>query len=263
LFATEEFIQASRKFVCIRIETYENKQAEAMVRQLLNGRFANTAFCIFDPQGKQRLSRTGRSPSMALSAGRRHERSTTNDDSIVQQMNQVAAKYSATGRSEESALQDFYTFRQALNVASADQRLLIFINANNKDQATIASQLKPVLATEDIVGKFHVDFADADADKSWAESIQGNKNQPGIVIIRAGTFGQSGVVMNQLPVSATAEQVKTALLDANEKFARVEDRKTYRDHVTQGRRERIYFANEIPYGEDRDGDGKPDRRRGR
>jgi len=57
LFATKEFIEASRKFVCIRIETYENKKSEAMVRKLLGGKFANTAFAIFNPTGTQQLSR--------------------------------------------------------------------------------------------------------------------------------------------------------------------------------------------------------------
>ena len=178
-------------------------------------------------------------------------------------MNQISAKYSSAARSNESALQDFYTFRQALNVASADQRLLIFVNADETDRELIKSALQPVLADDEMVGKFHLDFADSDSDENWSKAIKGDKNEPGIVIIRAGKFGMDGVVMNQLPASATAKQIKAALLEANQEFANLEDRKQYSRHVVQGRRERIYFENEIPYGEDRDGDGKPDKQRGR
>jgi hypothetical protein len=142
LFAKKEFIEASRKFVCIRIETYENKESEAMVRKLLNGKFANTAFCVFDPQGKRQLSSAGRSPSQGLQTrgGRGRGRggpsakpgsgTAAEDDShdnVIRQMQRIAGQFKSTGESEETALQDFNTFRQALNVASADQRLLMFV----------------------------------------------------------------------------------------------------------------------------------------
>ena len=231
-----------------------------MVRELLNGSFANTAFCIFDPQGKKRLSRTGRSPSSAMAA-RRRSRGT--DESIVSQMNQIAAKYSAKGKSEDTILQEFHSFRQALNVASADQRLLILVNADDTERGEIEAQLKPVFADKEIVGKFHLHIANEKSDKNWSKAIKGDKSQPGIVVIHAGKFGLDGTTLTQLPATATAEDIKTAMLNSNKKFAKLEDRKSYGSHVQQGRRQNIYFENEIPYGEDRDGDGEIDRKPGR
>jgi hypothetical protein len=278
LFAKKEFIEASRKFVCIRIETYENKESEAMVRKLLNGKFANTAFCVFDPQGKRQLSSAGRSPSQGLQTrgGRGRGRggpsakpgsgTAAEDDShdnVIRQMQRIAGQFKSTGESEETALQDFNTFRQALNVASADQRLLMFVNVDEKAITKVRSELQTVFADPEIVGKFHLDFANTKTDQKWGQAIDGSKNEPGLVIVHSGQFGIDGQVVSHLSATEDAESIKKALLAANEKFASAEKRKKYSSHVQQGRRQRLYFENEIPYGEDRDGDGKADGRGGR
>jgi len=67
LFSTEKFIEASRDFVCIRVETYESKRSEAMVRQLLRGKFENTSMAIFNPDGTEQLTRGARSPEQVFS----------------------------------------------------------------------------------------------------------------------------------------------------------------------------------------------------
>ena len=264
MFANEDFIEASRKFVCIRIETYENKESEKKVRALLNGAFANTAFCVFDPEGEERLSRAGRGPSMGLSGrGGRGGRGgqASGDAGVIQRMNQIAADYLPKGQKEDAILQDFNSFRQALNVASADQRLLVFLNAENNNRQQVEAELKQVFADSEIVGKFHLKLKDQTTDENWAKAVQGTSNKPGILIIRSGTYGLEGEVVKQLPLSSSASEIKTAMLNANKSFASLEDRKTYSEHVTSGRRQGIYFENEIPYGEDRDGDGKIDNQR--
>ena len=264
MFANEDFIEASRKFVCIRIETYENKESEEKVRALLNGAFANTAFCLFDPEGEERLSRAGRGPSMGLGGRGGRGEQASGDAGVIQRMNQIAAEYSPKGQKEDVTLQDFNSFRQALNVASADQRLLVFLNAESSNRQRVEAELKQVFADSEVVGKFHLKLKDGTMDENWAKVVQGATDKPGILIIRSGTFGLEGEVVEQLPISSDAKKIKSAMLNANKTFAAREDRKTYRDHVTSGRRQGIYFENEIPYGEDRDGDGKIDnQRRGR
>ena len=79
-----------------------------------------------------------------------------------------------------------------------------------------------------------------------------------------GLADDGGLFIPETIVKYDENEIKTAMLNANKTFASREDRKTYQDHVTSGRRQGIYFENEIPYGEDRDGDGKIDnQRRGR
>ena len=82
------------------------------------------------------------------------------------------------------------------------------------------------------------------------------------VVILSQNTGD-GAIIDKLPISTSSKKIKTALLAANQKFAKSEKRKVYSQHVVQGRRKGIYFENEIPYGEDRDGDGKIDKQKRR
>ncbi len=261
MFSQKAFIEASRQFVCCRIESYESKAAQDMVRSFLNGRFENTAFCILDPSGEERLSGTGRSPSQGLSE-RRGPGSSIDDADVIEKLNGIAKSYRPRGEASDAVLQDFHSFRQALNVASGDQRLLLFVAASGQALESAKRVLKPVMADPEIIGKFHVDLADAATDGEWAKAISEEKGASGLVIIRADPFGMEGTAVEHLPVTASGEVVKRALLAANEAFAKSEERKVYRDHVSVGREERIHFENGMPYGEDRDGDGVIDQRGG-
>lgn len=255
LFSNEALIQASREFVCIRIETYENKASEQRVRSLLRGRFANTAFCIFDPEGEERLSRAGRSPETLAGRG-----GDGDVDAIVREMNRIASAYCDEIDTDPALLQDFETFRQALNVASADQRLLLVVTSSHEQ---MLGNLREVICDDEVIGRFHIDLVGPDSDAGWADSIQGEHAEPGILIVRSGQFGLEGEVMQQLPQGASVDEIKRALRACNTEFASLEDRKDHGEHVAAGRRQGIYFENEIPYGEDRDADGVPDQRESR
>ncbi|MEM6915746.1 MAG: hypothetical protein AAF491_04185 [Verrucomicrobiota bacterium] len=263
MFSTKEFIEASRDFVCVRLETFENKEHQAMVREILNGRFANTAFALFAPDGEEQLSRGGRGPKDIIGAsGRGPNASPGTPAEVAAAMKEIAGEYSPRGQSDEMVLQDFHTFRQALNVASGDQRLLLFVAASSGDHERIRETLRPIFAEEAIIGRFHLDFGTAEPDASWSEKISGVKGKSGFVIIQAGQFGLEGKALAHLPLNTDAETLMTALLSSNATYADTEERKDYSQHVREGRQERIYFENEIPYGEDRDGDGEIDNARG-
>ena len=257
MFSTTEFIDASRSFVCIRIETYENKESEEKVRSLLNGRLANTVFCMFNPEGTRRLSRAGSSPTQVMGRG-----ASDINEGIIDEMKQVASRYEAKA-TDGAVLQDFLSFRQALNVASADQRLLVFVNGEEAAVKELMPTLQKLFADEEVVGRFHLDIL-GDKDTKWVDAIKGAKSKPAINIIQAGKFGLDGTLMSELPLDSSLEQLKEKLLAENKKFGSTEDRKVYADHVMEGKRKGINFETEIPYGEDRDGDGEIDRsRRGR
>ena len=233
-----------------------------MVRSFLNGRFENTAFCLLAPDGKKRLSRTGRSPRQGMGGGPGRRNGGGQDSSVIATMGVIAKKYKAKGTESEAVVQDFHTFRQALNVASGDQRLLVFVAASEKPQEKLRNSLRPVFADDAVIGRYHVDFSDREADAKWADAVTGGKNKAGLFIIQADEFGMEGKVLERLPLDAGAGEIKAALAKANARFAKSETRKVYSDHVMEGRRERVHFENGMPYGEDRDGDGKIDEGRG-
>ena len=233
------------------------------MRKLLNGSFANTAFCVLTPDGEERLSRSGRSPLMAFSKTRRPPGEDGDDEVTVPAMEEIAKKYIATGDPSTPVVQDFQSFRQSLNVASGDQRLLLYVATPEDKQSELRKRLSPVMGDEKIIGRFHTDFYSKDADEKWADVITGEDGTTGLFIIQSGQFGQKGKVMTQLPLDAKAEEITSALLKANETFSETESRKVYSEHVAEGRKEGVHFETNMPYGEDRDGDGKIDERRGR
>ena len=231
-----------------------------MVRTFLMGSFANTAFCVLAPDGEARLSRSGRGPSALF--GRRGGPEVTSEK-VVQALKRISAKYSLKGTSKGATLPDFHSTRQAVNVASGDQRLLLLTVASEEERGQVKKTLRPVLNDPEVIGRFHHDFAEAEGDQDWTELLEGKKSKTGFFLVQAGSFGLAGTVVAELPLTSDVSELKTTLLKSNQAFAKTEERKVYREHVKQGRRQRIHFENEVPYGEDRDGDGVIDKKSGR
>ncbi len=60
-------VTASRNFVCVRPQTYEDQAEAELLLSLFQGRsgvLENTVFCVLDPDGRRTLTRPGRSPQM-------------------------------------------------------------------------------------------------------------------------------------------------------------------------------------------------------
>lgn len=168
-----------------------------MEGEFLNGRFENTAFCILAPDGKKRLSGTGRSPRQAFRVGRSSPDG--QNAAVIEKIEEVTAKYPAKGRKADAVVQNFHSFKQALNIASGDQRLLVFVVAAKKERSGLKKSLQAVANHSDVIGRYHFDFADA-LDAKWSDVTEGNQHKTGIFIIRAGQFGQDGKVVAELSI---------------------------------------------------------------
>lgn len=179
---------------------------------------------------------------------------------VVAVLNEISSEYLTKGEGSEAGLQDFHTIRQALNVASGDQRLLILTVGDEKEEES-EGVLRKLFNDRELMGRFHHDFVRKEED--WQELVVGEKEEAGFLIVQADRFGMSGKVVAELSLSVGGKELKEALIEANGVFAATEERKSYREHVSEGRRQGIYFEGGVPYGEDRDGDGKIDERRGR
>lgn len=250
----------------MRLESFESKEHQDRIREFLNGRFENTAFCILSPDGEKRLSGTGRSPQMGFGIRGRPVVGGPDEKEYNQkaigEMEKIAARYPAKAGVAAAVVQDFHTFKQALNVASGDQRLLVFTVAAKKDRAGLKKSMRQVANHPGALGRFHYDFADT-VDAQWSKVVRGDRNKTGIFIIRSGEFGQDGQVMAELPLTSSAGVILSELAEANKDFAATEKRKVYSEHVEKGRREGVKYQDNMPWGEDRDADGKIDARRGR
>ena len=200
------------------------------------------------PDGQEWLTPASRGPEQVL--GRR---------GATEALHRYALMYPAKADSKDALVQDFHSFRQALNVASADQRVLVVINAPAEQEAKLRQSLRAVANDKSVIGRFHFDF---EQDGGWKANVTGTSEQPGIVLIHPGEFGITGKVLKQLPLNAPNEQIIAIMRQANTQFAATTEKKVYSQHVAKGNREGIYFEGAVPYGEDRDGDGEIDRRGG-
>ena len=237
-----------------------------MVRGLLDGKFVNTAFCVLAPDGEKQLSRAGRSPAMGLGIRQGPDPDPAEIEkvnaAVIEEMRGIAKMYPAKGKAADAELVDFHSFEQALNVSSGDQRLLVFSVASEKQQKMVKKKLQKVANHPDVIGRYHFDFSAA-TDAKWSDAIDGDQAKTGIFIIQPGEFGQTGKTLAELPLGSDDEQIRTALTKANQHYASSETRKHYGEHVEKGRREGVTYKDAMPWGEDRDADGKIDERRGR
>ncbi len=234
--------------MCVRIDSYESKQHQEWVRNFLRGRFANTAFCILSPDGQDRLTRSGRSPGSVFGDG---------NEASIEDMAAIAKRYPARFDQSQAIMQDFHSIGQALNVASADQRMLVLV-VGPKDKTDAARKtLKPVINEGKHLGRFHVDF---ETGKQWTKRITGAKANEGILFVKADEFGLKGRVLQRLPLDASESAIHAKLTEANRVFMATTAKKEYQAHVRKGHRLGIKHESTIPYGEDRDGDGEIDQK---
>ena len=250
MFSNPEVIELSRKFVCVRIDSYESAENQEIVRSYLDGRFENTAFCVLAPDGETRLTRSGRGP--------KHVFRTT--DALLAELQSILAKTKAQGDRQAAPLPDFHSFKLALNIASADQRVLVLIAAPEAQLGATEKGLRSLAWNPKVEGRFHFDLA---SDGSWKEPLgQEAEAKPGIYVISPGAFGLDGKVLNHLELDSEPETILEALARANATYAATTTKKLYSDHVAKGRAQGIRIEMAVPFGEDRDGDGEIDHRPG-
>ncbi|MCH1506484.1 MAG: hypothetical protein L7V86_23105 [Verrucomicrobiales bacterium] len=241
-------IEGSRKFVCVRIESYENEENQKIVRSHLNGSFANTAFCILAPDGEERLTRSGRGPRQVLG----------DEQAFAKALNDIAARYEPRGNPRDAAMPEFPSFKLALNVSAADQRLLVLLTGTEEQLTNAEKRLRPLAWDPKVQGRFHYDFEPSGA---WKQplSIDGGTGS-GIYVIKPDPYGLKGNVFGKLPLDASRKDIKDLLARANRDYASTTEKKNYSDHVAEGRRKGIRIEMGMPFGEDRDGDGEIDSR---
>ena len=80
--------------------------------------------------------------------------------------------------------------------------------------------------------------------------------------MRPGEFGLEGEIVKSLPLNASNETLLQEMVSANRDYAKRTKKKVYSSHVVEGRKQGKRIEMAMPFGEDRDGDGKVDQRGG-
>ena len=246
MFSDPDVIKASRKFICVRIDSYESEENQKIVRSHLGGRFENTAFCVIAPDGKERLTRSGRGP----------QHISRDFDDIVA----IADRYKSRGDILNSHIPDFNSFALALNVSSADQKILLLIAGDEDEIVAAGKRIRSVVWNKNVMGRFNYDF-ESDSS-SWTGPLSSKSKGSGFHLIRPGEFGLEGQIVMSLSLNASNSNLLNAMVVANRDYAKSTKKKVYSSHVVEGRRQGKRIEMAVPFGEDRDGDGKIDHRAG-
>src|SRR5436305_8036895 len=118
-------IDASRRFVCVRLTTYENREEGEFLKSFRvtrSGELENTVFTILSPDGKRQLARAARSARQTFGDAPR----------MAETMNRIAGEHEQKAVVGQPAqLPKVPNVRLAVNVASCDNRPLVVLFAED------------------------------------------------------------------------------------------------------------------------------------
>lgn len=234
--ASADVIEASRNFVCIRLATYEDQQEAEFLRQIYvsrSGDLENTVFCFLAPDGKQRLSRSGRSPRFAFDS----------PEAMAEFMEQTAFRFPGKPDSLRApALPQMKSLRLALNVASCDGLPLVVAFAPDKlDRQQLAEQLSRAALVKSIAGRFGF-YQTSSAEE--LKPIATSSVTPGFYVVAPDAFGLDGQMVDQLPVETSDADLVSRLGKHAQHMTKLV--KTHHSHVRSGHAKGIRWETEIP-----------------
>jgi hypothetical protein len=233
--ADQDVIAASRKFVCIRLATYENADENEVLKGVFapGGVLQNTVFALMSPDGRTSLVRAGRSPAWAFGGqvGRGiHQQPPEVIGKMAQTMEAIALAYPGkdkpVGRVPLPYLADI---KLALNVAAADRLPLVAVFGNAAQRKQMEQQLEPMAWADEFLGRaLYVPVTQLGEFKA----ITGLKTQAGYVVIQPDIFGLKGKVIQEISLLSTAAQLKQSLYKAVGRHQ--PSTLTYEQHRSQG-----------------------------
>ncbi len=259
--ANKDVIAASRKFVCIRLATYEDPTENELLKGIFapGGTLQNTVFALLAPDGKTQLVRSGRSPVWAF-GGRRgpgiNQQPQSSIEKMARAMESIALKYPGKGKQSQAAAQVPYLadLALALNVAAADRQPLVVVYSKDKNQREmIERKLSALVWSKRFIGR--AQYAPT-KDQSAFRSIRGLDVSSGVIVIQPGTFGLTGTVISAISADLPTDRLGDALAKA---LARHKPSTlSYTQHRREGERQGALWQSKTPVT---DGMGRPGGRR--
>ena len=258
------FVGLSRSFVCVRFDSYENDETMDAIRELLNGRLANTACTVLAPDGKSRLSGSGRSLHQLFG-----------DRFIEAELARIAKQYPGRNMDELPLTPDFTAVRESVNMSACDGRPLVIAWASSEtERAAMEKQLRPLAWSEEFIGRVHWDMTVGDSFRSLIpNSLAG---ESGVIVVQPEPYGRTATVIGAIDLDLSLEDQQWVLRRAVERFEEQFEKLPYEQHVQAGLRQGIEWDEAVEMGERDDGpssererpergerEDRPRRRRGR
>ncbi len=226
---------ASRAFVCIRPQTYEDAEEAKVLARVFSdraGNLHNTSFGILSSDGEEKLSPSGRSPSMVYESAQEFESA----------LREIAREQKTDGKKPIAHLPELPGLRIALDVAAADLRPLVVVYSDDEAERTrLCERLERLAWSEAFVGRLRYVILDDEQDLEGFESVG---LEPGVSVVQAEAFGRSGAILAHAALRATARSLAEALSTGQKAFDA--KAKNVRAHLREGKREGIEWESALP-----------------
>ena len=232
-----EVITASRKFVCIRLTTYEDETEAAFSRALFVGGsqdVENTTFALLAPDGKTRLTRAGR--------GTRGIFADAAD--MARTMNNLAARYKASNDATTASplLPITLDARLGLDVAASDGLpLLVVLSNNDEARSVLEAKVSELAWGKEFIGRFT--YATAATAKDL-KSVTGLTGQDGVLLIEPDAFGQKGQVLKCVRAEDVTDQLAAAMREVASSHQK--QVKNSGEHRAAGMRQGAFWETKLP-----------------
>ena len=216
-------MEASRDWVCIRLLTYESESEYKYMEQLLgvtDGTLPNTVFCLLSPDGKTKLTRPTRGPSIFRTP-----------ENMAFQMKSLASRYkSAVPNSFVAPVPLVDRVDLAMNVAASDNRpMVVFYHPSPSDLKKLVDSSKPVVWASELAGQFMYAATSSKADLKAMVNASGDA---GVYIVEPDEYGVSGKIVRHVEFDKVVESLKRELSRALINFQPFQ--KNHQQHIRDG-----------------------------
>ena len=177
-------VTASRNYVCVRPQTYEDEAEAKLLLSLFQGRsgvLENTVFCVLAPDGERTLTRAGRSPQQRFESA----------DGFASWLDRTFESYARKAKPLE-ALPLHDGLGLALNVAACDLAPLAVLAAEDEKALEKLLERAASLAwAEDHIGRQHFVTVVGEEALAEAEEEFGLKLEPGMTLVQPDAYGRA------------------------------------------------------------------------
>ncbi len=247
--ADKDVVSASRKFVCIRLATYENAEENEVLKGFYarGGNLENTVFALLTPDGKTKLVAAGRSPVWAFGGVAGLGVNAQPEEPIKkmgQTMEAIALAYPGKGKAAKGfpPLPYLADLRLALNVTAADRQPLVVVYSKSAEQRKkMEQELSKVAWSDQFIGEAQYVAA---SDASEFKAVKNFKATSGCVVVQPGTFGLTGEVIEVIDGKMTASKLVETLAKALNKHK--PSTLTYDQHRQMGARAGARWKSATP-----------------
>ncbi len=239
-------VTASRNYVCIRPNSFEDEDESELLLSIFSGRqgrLENTVFTLMDSDAKRELVRSGRSPKWI----------SEDADDFVEVLADVSADHpqSAKGKAKKRSLPVIKGLKLAMNVAACDAMpLVVAVAKSEKAEKKMSELLAPLAWSDDFVGRFRWVVL---SDKKELGEHEGMPTEAGVYVVQPDAYGVSCELLAEAKSSAKSKQVGEALAEGLAAFeaprirrrglhVREGERKGYSWEHATGHSERVPFT---------------------